>query len=106
MSADREIISADGRDVVHYTVQILDHNGEVVPTASDEIIFELEGEGRLLGLDNGDPRSHEDYRSNRRHAFNGLALAIVQSTGKAGPIQLRATAPSLRSATVRVVSKA
>jgi beta-galactosidase len=106
MSADREIISADGRDVVHYTVQILDHNGEVVPTASDEIIFELEGEGRLLGVDNGDPRSHEDYRSNRRHAFNGLALAIVQSTGKAGPIQLRATAPSLRSATVRVVSKA
>jgi beta-galactosidase len=106
MSVDRDIISADGRDVVHYKVQILDHNGDAVPTASDEIIFELEGEGRLLGVDNGDPRSHEDYRSNRRHAFNGLALAIVQSTGKAGPIQLRATAPSLRSATVRVVSKA
>ncbi len=106
MSADREIISADGRDVVHYTVQILDHNGAVVPNAADEITFELEGEGRLLGVDNGDPRSHEDYRSNRRHAFNGLALAIVQSTSKPGPIHLRSTAPSLKAANVRVVSKA
>jgi beta-galactosidase len=104
VSADRGVIRADGRDVVHFAVQILDERGSVVRTAKNELEFELVGEGRLIGLDSGDPASHEDYRSNRRRAFNGLALAIAQSTKNPGQIQLRASSPSLRPATARVVT--
>jgi len=106
LSADRYIIASDGRDVVHFTVQILDDKGTVVPTANNEVTFELVGEGKLIGVDSGDPASHEDFKSNRRRTFNGLALALAQSTRSSGPIQLTATSPSLKAASLKVSSRA
>jgi len=106
LSADREVIAAHDRDVVHFVVQILDDKGNVVPNANNEITFQVEGEGKLIGVDNGDPASHEDYRTNRRRAFNGLALAIAQSNGKPGQIQLRASSPLLQAASVKVTTRA
>jgi beta-galactosidase len=97
---------ADQRDVAHVTVQILDDKGRVVPTADNEITFEIDGAGSLLGTDNGDPASHEDYKSNRRKAFNGLCLAIVKSNGEAGQIQVRAVSPALQAARVIIATKA
>lgn len=37
------------------------------------------GEGRIIGVDNGNPESHESYQADHRKAFNGLCLAIVQA---------------------------
>ena len=106
LSSDRESIAADQRDVAHVTAQILDDNGQVVPTADNEVTFELEGEGSLFGTDNGNPASHEDYKSNRRKAFNGLCLAIVKSSGKAGQIQVSAVSQALQTARVIIATKA
>jgi len=106
LSADRELIVADQRDVAHLTVQILDDKGRIVPIADNEVTFELGGEGSLLGVDNGNTESHEDYRSNRRKAFNGLCLAIVQSAGKPGQIRVTAASPALKSASVIIATKA
>jgi beta-galactosidase len=106
LSADRELIVADQRDVAHLTVQILDGKGRAVPIVDNEVTFELAGEGSLLGVDNGNPESHEDYRSNRRRAFNGLCLAIVQSTGKPGQIRVTAASPALKPASVIIATKA
>lgn len=105
LSADRSTITADGRDVAHFVAQILDEKGRIVPDGDYELLFNLQGEGRLIGIDSGDPRSHEDYKSNRRRAFHGLALAIVQSTGKPGSIQMTAVSPSLKSAVAKVVTQ-
>jgi beta-galactosidase len=104
-SVDRETIAADRRDVAHIKVSILDAQGRVVPDAGNEVAFELQGEGRIIGLDSGDPASHEDYRGARRKAFNGLCLAIVQSTAKAGEIRLNASAAGLKAANVVVTTK-
>ncbi len=106
LSADRESIAADGRDVAHLIVQILDDNAKVVPIADDEVTFKMEGEGTLLGVDNGNPASHEDFKSNRRKAFNGLCLAIVQSNGKPGRIRVTASSPSLKSASIVIATRA
>jgi beta-galactosidase len=106
LSSDRKSISTDQRDVAHVTVQVLDENGRVVPTADHEVSFEIEGAGLLLGTDNGNPASHEDYKSNRRKAFNGWCLAIVKSNGKAGPIQVRAVSPELQGSRVIIATKA
>jgi beta-galactosidase len=106
LAADRESIVADRRDVAHLTVQVLDDHGRIVPIADNEVTFELEGEGSLLGVDNGNPTSHEDYKSNRRRAFNGLCLAIVQSTGKPGQIRVTAASPALKSASVIIATRA
>jgi beta-galactosidase len=102
VSADCPRILADRRDVVHITVAVTDERGRMIPVADNEITFEVSGEGKLIGLDNGDQFSHEQYKVNRRKTFNGLCLAIVQSTGKAGRITIAASSPSLRAGTVTV----
>jgi beta-galactosidase len=68
----------------------------------NEIVFTVEGEGRLIGVDNGDPLSHEDFKTNRRRAFNGLCMAIVQSTASAGSIRITAVSPGLASASLTI----
>jgi beta-galactosidase len=103
--ADRETITANRVDVAHITCTILDAQGRTVPVADNEITFKIQGEGKIIGLDNGNPVSHEDYRANRRKAFNGLCLAIVQSTNKSGIIQLTAASPGLQSAGITITTK-
>ena len=102
LSVDRNAIRADRRDVAHVTVQILDAHGRIVPDADHEVTFQIQGAGKIIGLDNGNPLSHEDFKGDRRKAFNGLCLAIVQSTAKPGRIQMTATSPGLRSGSVTI----
>ena len=106
LTGDRAEIAADRRDVAHVTVELLDAQGRVVPTADGEVAFVVEGEGKLIGLDSGDPQSHEDYKAARRKAFNGLCLAIVQSTGKPGRIRVTASSPGLEPGNLTISTKA
>lgn len=106
LSCDREQMSADRRSVAHVVVELVDDSGRTVPTADDEITFTVDGPVRLIGLDNGNPTSHESYKGTSRKAFNGLCLAIVQSGTQAGNVRIQASAPQLRpgSCEVRVVA--
>ena len=56
---DRPVIDANGEDLSIITVAVVDEQGRVVPTAGNAISFELEGPGRIVGVGNGDPSSHE-----------------------------------------------
>ena len=105
ISADRKTLSADRRDVVHLTVEIVDSKGRVVPTADNEVTFQVEGGARLLGVDNGNPASHESYQGSRRKAFNGMCLAIVAATAKTGAIRVTAAAAGLKSASVNLTAR-
>jgi len=95
LSADRDSIAADGCDLSFITVRVLDHGGQLVPLADNEITVEVKGRGRLLALCSGDPASHENPKANRMKAFNGLLLAIVQSNGRPGDVLLRTSSPGL-----------
>jgi beta-galactosidase len=44
---------------VVYTVSAVDANGRAVPVAQNKINFAIAGAGRILGVGNGDPSSHE-----------------------------------------------
>jgi beta-galactosidase len=106
LSADRTDVSADRRDVAHVVVEILDAQGRVVPVAENEITFAVEGEGRLIGVDNGNPQSHDSYKAARCKAFSGMCMAIVQSTAKAGMIRIAASSGTLRPGVVTITTKA
>ncbi len=105
LSADRIAITADRRDVAHIVVEVLDQQGRVVPMAENEIAFDVEGEGKLIGVDNGNPQSHDSYKVNHCKAFNGLCLAVVQSAAKSGSIRIAASSPSLQSAMLTITTK-
>lgn len=53
---------AAAQDAVVITVSALDAEGRPVPTASDDVSFQIEGPGRIIGVGNGDPSSHEPDR--------------------------------------------
>ena len=59
LTPDRKIINADGADVSVFSVAALDAQGRVVPVAMNKINFTLEGAGKIIGVGNGDPSSHE-----------------------------------------------
>lgn len=59
LSADRPQIAADGCDVAVVTVEHRDAEGRLVPTACEQVHFALRGPGRIIGVGNGDPSSHE-----------------------------------------------
>jgi beta-galactosidase len=104
LSADRNDINADAHDIVNVKVEIVDENGLVVPDAGNLIEFKVEGEGILIGTDNGNPLDKTRMNSKQRNAFNGLALAVIQSTEKSGNIRITAISANLRNAVIQVVS--
>ncbi len=99
---DRATINADGEDVSLVTVAVVDAQGRVVPTASDDVTFALDGPGQIIGVGNGDPSSHEPDKAGKRKVFNGLAQVIVQSKKNAGAIKLSATAAALSAGSVNI----
>jgi beta-galactosidase len=106
LTADRTRISTSWDDLCHVTVEIVDQQGRVVPIADNDVTFEISGPGRILGLDNGQFDSHESYQGNRRKAFAGRMLALLQSTGNPGEVQLSASVPSLRGAAITIIAEA
>ncbi|MBL3655599.1 DUF4982 domain-containing protein [Fulvivirga sp. 2943] len=105
LEVDRADIKADGKDLAFVTVSILDKEGNVVPDADNQVKFSLEGKGKIVGVDNGDPTSMESFKSEQRKAFHGLALAIIQSTSEAGSVNITASVEGLESASLNITTK-
>ncbi len=59
LSPHRARIKADGEDLSVITVQVNDAQGRMVPTAGNPISFAIAGPGKIIGVGNGDPSSHE-----------------------------------------------
>ena len=104
LRADRQKLWANGEDVSMITAQIQDSQGREVATADNPLTFKVSGGGRLIGLGNGDPSCHEMDKSASRRAFNGLCMAIVQTSKSADEIRVEATSPGLQAAMVNLTS--
>jgi beta-galactosidase len=110
LTPDRKEIDADGEDVVVLKVEALDKEGRAVPTAGNLIGFKIEGDGKLIGVGNGDPNCQESDKEPRRSLFNGLAQVIVQSTKRPGEIRIEAfkeawDGPELTPAKLSITTK-
>ncbi len=95
VTADRPSIRADGKDLAMITVEVLDGEGRVSPTACPDLAFKIAGPAVLIGVGNGDPASHEPDHASSRRAFNGLCLGIIQSTREGGHVSVAVSAPGL-----------
>ncbi|MCI5839449.1 MAG: glycoside hydrolase family 2 TIM barrel-domain containing protein [Peptoniphilaceae bacterium] len=102
IKSDRETINANGDDLAYITVDILDEDGNPVYNANNNIKFEIVGDGKLVGVDNGSSPDHQSYKDDNRNAFSGKVLAIVQSTKKSGEFTVKASSDGLEGAEVTV----
>lgn len=103
--ADRVRLTADGQDVAHVEVRLVDKRGVLVP--NDDVICacEVSGAGQLLAVDNGNESDDSPLSSPSRMLYHGRALAIVQSLRQGGSIVLTVSAPGLPEAKLKLGSE-
>lgn len=79
------------------TVEITDVEGNLCPLADNLVNFELVGDSAFIaGVDNGNPVSMERFKDNKRKAFYGKCLVVLQAE-KVGKTILKATSDGLSS---------
>lgn len=109
LTPDRSVIRGDGEDVSVVTVTVLDSLNREVPTADNLIHFELEGAGKIIGVGNGNPSSHEADKyldgNYQRKLFSGKCEIIIRSLRNPGEITLKAYGEGLTPATMTVNAK-
>ena len=70
-----------GKNTTFITAEVVDQDGNLCPWADDLIYFIYEGDGRILGTDNGCQTSMERFTSPQRKAFHGKCLVVVTGNG-------------------------
>ena len=103
--SDKTSLEADGYDVAHLVIQLIDEKGNPVLNTEKEISFELQGAIKNLGVDNGDIRSTQKFQANKIKTSKGRALLIVQSTLTIGEATINASGDGLKAASVKLNAK-
>jgi len=93
LMADRQEDFGDGEDVAMFAVEVRDAQDRLVPMADNQVSFRVSGQGKAIGVGNGDPTSHEPDQGSSRKAFSGLCMALVESTKAAGSITVEPARP-------------
>ena len=97
--ADCSILAPGG--IAHVELDALDAAGRPVPDAAPVVRAVVEGPGRLLCLDAGDPRDHTPYFQPERSMLSGRLLAVVLAEGP-GTIMVRFSTAGLADATIEL----
>lgn len=93
-------VKADGRDLLFLEIGTLDEKGNPVENSCDRVQVEVQGAGRLIGLDNGDSTDYDSYKGKSRRLFNGKLLAIIQSNCQPGDILVKVNGKGLAGASL------
>lgn len=93
---------ADGHDLALIQVEVVDATGNRVPTALDTIDYQLTGPAQWRG---GMAMGPENYTLTQHFPVEGgINRALIRSTRQAGIIQIQASTPGLKSASLTLTS--
>ncbi len=92
---ESRIVSGIG-SVALVEVLIEDEKGYTVPDADSLITFDINGGGRILGIENGNDNDVKSYRSNQHDAYRGKCMVAVENAGRPGSITLTAASGEMK----------
>ena len=95
LRADRDRLHADGQDLSHIEIELVDAAGVVVPDADRPLRVRVEGAGRFRCMDNGDTADGGAQLRADKPSFMGRALAVVQAGRMAGELRVTVSADGL-----------
>jgi beta-galactosidase len=104
LEADRKVLNADGEDLSFVTATIVDKEENLCPTASNNLFFKVNGNGKFRAVCNGDATSLEMFHQPKMKAFNGKLVILVQSTTQAGNIELIVSGDDLKKEKITMSS--
>jgi beta-galactosidase len=102
LSCNRSELAADGTDLAYITVQVADKDGNIVPTDSRLVQFEVKGQGTFEATANGDATSLMSFQQPKMQLFSGAATAIVRASDTPGTITFRAKASGVKAANLTI----
>lgn len=103
LSPDKIKAEPNLRDVIMIEASIIDDHGVDVPYADNLIQFHIEGPGTIIGVENGDILDLSPHKVDKRKAFNGKCLVMVQTTQERGKIQVTAKSKLLKEAVTEII---
>jgi beta-galactosidase len=89
LSVDRKELTANGTDVANVAITLVDKDGNKVSTDDKIVTVSVEGNARLLALDNGDLRREKHFGGDMLPTYFGRALVVLQAGRKAGKARLK-----------------
>jgi beta-galactosidase len=104
LTADRNAIKADGQDLCYVTVEILDSKGLRNPTARNQINFEVEGQGKIIGVCSSDPLGNQSFTKPIRKAYQGRCQVIIRAVNQPGQINLKAFSDGIQTAEIKILA--
>jgi beta-galactosidase len=105
LDSDKQVMKANGEDLVFITVSVVDKNGIPCPTATDQLQFEVNGNGIFRAVCNGDPTSLEMFHQPTMKLFSGKLVVIVQSNNLPGKATLTVKGQGLKTASLSLKSE-
>lgn len=115
VTQNKTAVAADGSSLTYIEVEVQDASGHLDTTATNTINFSLEGNGEIVGVDNGDQATTAKYQqssvltsttSAKIAAYAGKALVIVRSTRDAGRFTVNVSSPGLTGGSASVTTTA
>ena len=102
LSVERSVLNATGDDLAFVTISAVDANGNPVDNACDRVQVSVNGQGMLMGVDNGDSTDRDGYKTNTRRLYNGKLLAIVGDIGETGNVHIEVASPGKETAVLDI----
>lgn len=107
VTSNTDRLAANGDDLAYLTVQVADKDGNIVPTDSRRVKFNVTGAGSFEATANGDPTCVLPFQNAEMDLFSGAATAIVRSGSQPGDIKFTVSAKGVKPATytIKVVNE-
>ena len=94
-----------GMDLQYLRVYAVDSRGRVVPTATNELTFEVSGEATITATDNGDHFTDNLFINKNRKLHQGFAMVILRSTQTAGKVKVKVSSKELKGVEKELLTK-
>ncbi len=105
LTADRNMLSADGKDISFINVKIVDQKGNFCPDETRQIHFKVRGAGSYKAAANGNTISLESFQAPFMKLFSGQLTALVQSAEGPGTIEFEASAKGVKTGKIKITVK-
>ena len=96
---DTTVLAADGRDVAHLEVSVVDAEGVPIHDREAEVSATVSGPGQIAGMSSADPCGHTPYSATTHRTHQGRVLVVVRGrVGELGTLRVELSSPCLRGA--------
>lgn len=102
LTADRDRIKSDGKDLSFVTVEVLDKEGNLCPKADNLLFFKVTGAGKLKAVCNGNAIDQTSFSSNYMRTFNGKMVVLIESTEESGEIGMIVSGGKLNGKEIKI----